>query len=94
MNGVEWFTIRADWETAWPDRQTRYLAWCNAMRRSPLSYSPEYIAWINAKSAEFRALKGIKRDTVPEDMDEAFTAYLWTEKPAPRQLDLDETGGA
>lgn len=76
-----WPTTRAGWEADWPDRQTRYLAWCNATRRSPLDYDgPAFIAWMDERFAAFRAKFGITLSGFfPPARDDDFDAFLWGE---------------
>jgi hypothetical protein len=73
-------TTRAEWEAAYPVTQTRYLAWCNNIRQYAeilLQDYGEFQSWINRKSLEYRELHHIKRDFVPHDHSEAFSAFLW-----------------
>ena len=74
---------REVWERSWPNKQTRYLAFCNATDNSPPHFNGVgYMAWINRHSAAFCAAHGIKREFVPADMDDAFTDYLWERSEA------------
>lgn len=71
-------TTRAEWETSWPDRASRYLAWCNTVRHSPADRQiGGYSAWINERMDAFRGRTTAGFGT-PE-FDEAFDAFLWGE---------------
>jgi len=72
-------TSRDDWADAFPDRQTRFLAWCNATRRHPLELEVmDFMSWILERSAVFRRIRGIKGDSIPPSEAEAFTEFLWS----------------
>ena len=73
---------REAWERRWPGLNSRYLAWCNALHRSPIQFDDiggaAFTSWIGRKSAEFRKANGIARDFVPPEYDKAFTGFLWS----------------
>jgi hypothetical protein len=47
-------TTREAWERDFPGLQTRYLAWCNAMRRLPSKPDMiEFMCWINQRRAAY-----------------------------------------
>lgn len=71
-------TERASWELLYPRIQSRYLAWCNAERITPHErLGHEYMAWINRKVAEFRALRGMAREEPLGARQDEFTDWLW-----------------
>lgn len=71
---------REEWITAYPGRNPRYLAYCNAVRADPANMdTPAFMGWINKHRSNFLHDNCIHGDTIPESLSEAFTAYLWGE---------------
>lgn len=84
MSGqIDFFSLpasREEWEREYPDCQSRYLAFCNAAQTSPWLFTAmhEFMAWIGARLAEYRAEKGMSREEPLAGRQDDFTDWLWS----------------
>ena len=72
-------STREEWERKNPAFQPRFLAWLRAIGATTRDHpAPNaYMAWVNARLAEFRDLRGMAREEPLGDRQEAFTDWLW-----------------
>lgn len=80
LNGEE---LREQYEAQFPDRQTRWLAWCAAEGHDPskpfggAGSNTEYVVWNGRHLCAFKAQYRVTR--IAPDMDETVNQYLWSQ---------------
>lgn len=79
LNGEE---LRDRFEAQYPDRQTRWLAWCAAEGHDPSKpfggtrSNADYVVWNSRHLCAFKAQYRVTR--IAPDMDETVNQYLWS----------------
>ncbi len=76
-------TTREEWEERYPGKNTRWLAWCNAMRKNPETAggaedNADFMGWTGRHAVDFRKARGMGRyQSFTEDDHVEWTEYLW-----------------
>lgn len=79
LNGEE---LRERFEAQYPDRNTRWLAWCAAEGRDPskpfggTTSNADYIVWNSRQLCEYKAQYKVTR--LSPETDEIVNQFLWS----------------